>query len=99
MTYQDDPKLRPRDPFSQAPMRKDNSGMWTAGLIAFCLVLALVIWGMNRNTSNTATTNTRPATTATTGSGAAPSAIPNNPSGTTPQRDTNQPAPSPSPNR
>ena len=105
MTYQDDPKpkLRPLDPVRQNPIRtsdKDNTGMWIAGLIGLCLVLALVVWGVSRNTSGTAITNTRPATTTTTttGSGAAPSAIPNNPSGTTPQRDTNQPAPA-SPNR
>ena len=76
--------------------------MWIAGVIGLFVVLALVFWGLNRDTSDTAMTNTRPATstTTTTGSGAAPKALPNNASGTMPQKDTNQPpAPSPSPNR
>ena len=85
-----DPKLRRIDPVRQHPA-KDNTGMWIAGIIGLCLVLALVVWGVSRNTSDTAATTT---------TGTTPSPLPSNPSGTTPQRTTNQPpAPSPSPNR
>ena len=72
MTYQDnDPKPMRRDQFRIDPVRATDkeSAFWIAGLIGLGIVLALVFWGLSRNTSDTAITRA----TTTTGSGAAPS--------------------------
>ena len=72
MTYQDDPQPQPRNSFREDPVRTadEESAFWIAGIIAVCLVLALVVWGVSRSTSDTAMS---PTTTTMTGSGAAPS--------------------------
>ena len=77
----------------------NDTGMWIAGIVGLCLVLGLVFWAASRS-PNTAMTDTRPTATtpaATTGSGASPSTIPNNPNGTIPQKDMTKPAPTPAP--
>ena len=94
MTY---PKDNPRR--DDRTINKDTTPMWVAGIVGICLALGLVFWAANRN-PDTAMTNTRPNTTppaTTTGSGASPSTIPNNPNGTTPQKDMSKPAPAPAP--
>jgi hypothetical protein len=100
MTFQDDPNLNRRSRVDDPD--RSNTGMWIAGIVAVCLVLGLMVFATNRNSTTAMNDRAAPAATtppATTGSGAAPSRIPANPAGTAPQRDTNQPAPSPSPNR
>jgi len=102
MSYQDDPNINRRPPVTEA--RESNTGMWIAGIVAACLVVGLIAFASTRN-SDTAmnnppatTTTTPPATTTgsgTTGSGA--STMPNNPNGTTVQRD--RPASQPAPQR
>jgi hypothetical protein len=95
MSYQDDPNINRR-----TRMDRDDTSYtsWIiGGLVAVALVVAVfAMFGRdNTNTASNNTSPTRPAATApsTTGSGVASSAIPNNPNGTTPQRDANQPAP------
>ena len=66
-----------------------------ASLAALAIVFGLFFMMSDRNPTVASNVN-RPAVTTpaiTTGSGA--TTIPNNPNGTTPQRDTNQPAPAP----
>ncbi len=96
MTYQDDPNLNRRKRMD----REDTSyTSWiVGGLVALALIVGLFAM-FGRDNTNTASNTSRPAATApaTTGTGAASSAIPNNPNGTTPQRDANQPAPAPRP--
>jgi hypothetical protein len=81
-----------------------------ASLAAFAIVFGLFYAIANRSDTSVAnrndnrpavTTNSNvpPATRETTGSRAPSSAIPNNPNGTAPQKDTNQPAPAPAPSR
>ena len=104
MTYPDDPNVNRRPPIDD-PVRKDST-MWIAGSVAVALVLGLVLFATTRNTDTAMnerpapTATTSPATTSgsgasTTGSGA--STMPNNPNGTTPQKDINQPVPAPRP--
>ena len=76
------------------------------GLAVLAVIFGLMFMLGDRNSTVANRTDrpavtTAPATTpaTTTGSGAARSALPNNPNGTTPQKDINQPAPAPSPNR
>jgi hypothetical protein len=96
MSYQDDPNINRRN-----RMDRDETS-YTGWIIGGILALALIvgIFAMfGRDNANTASNNTpnRPTTSvpSTTGS----SAMPNNPNGTTPQRDTNQPTPAPAPAR
>ena len=97
MTYQDDPNIN-RRPTRDA---RSNTGLWLAAAAALMLIVGLFAWGSS-DRSDVARTD-RPAAT-TTGSGdratapapaPRPSAIPSNPSGTAPQKDSNQPAPQP----
>jgi hypothetical protein len=98
MSYQDDPNINRRN-----RMDRDDTS-YTGWIIGGILALALVvgIFAMfGRDNTNTASNNTpnRPTTSAPSTTGAGSSAMPNNPNGTTPQRDTNQPAPAPAPAR
>jgi len=68
------------------------------GIAALALIFGLMFMLGDRNAPNVANRTDRPLVT-TTGSGAASSTIPNNPNGTTPQRDINRPTTSPSPAR
>src|SRR3954468_2487745 len=100
MSYQDDPNINRRNRID----REDTSyaGWIIGGIVALALVVGIFAM-FGRDNTNTASNNTpnRPTATApsTSGSGAGGSAMPNNPNGTTPQRDTNQPAPAPAPAR
>jgi hypothetical protein len=105
MSYQNDPNINRRTRLENPD--RSSTGMWVAGAFAVCLVLGLVLFATTRNTDTAM--NERPAPTATTppvttGSGASTtgsgaSNMPNNPSGTTPQQENNQPAKPPATNR
>ena len=101
MTYHEDPNINRR---SSHPMTEDRSytGWIVGGIVAVAVVLGIFAMTSGTDNTNTASNTNRPAATtpattpatspATTGSG---SALPNNPNGTTPQRDMNKPAPAP----
>jgi hypothetical protein len=98
MSYQNDPNINRRNTH---PMTEETSytGWIIGGVVALALILGLfTMFGRDKTNDITSNAN-RPAATAptTTGSGTAGTAIPNNPNGTAPQRDTNQPAPAPRP--
>ena len=108
------PAGRMDDPI-EPPRIKAEQSWGTGSIILASLAAFAVVFGLfyamanrgdtsmaNRNDTRpavTTNTNVPPATRETTGSGASPSTIPNNPNGTAPQRDTNQPAPAPRPSR
>jgi hypothetical protein len=101
MSYQNDPNINRRN---NRIDRDETSytGWIVGGLVALALIIGLFTMFGRDKTNDTTASNTspnRPAATApaTTGSGAAGTAIPKNPNGTAPQRDTNQPAPAPRP--
>jgi hypothetical protein len=102
VTYQNDPN-RPRRPITDNMTEStDNTTesytAWIIGGIAALVLIAGLFFMFGRTNPNTASnTINRPAATAptTTGSGASSGGIPNNPNGTAPQRDANQPAPAP----
>jgi hypothetical protein len=103
MTYQNDPN-RDFEMQRRRDMNRTGISPWVwGGLAAVLFVLALMFMPGNHNNTGQSTAQ-RPAVTSptatapvreTTGSGAASSTIPNNPSGTVPQKDMNQPAPQP----
>jgi hypothetical protein len=95
MSYQDDPNINRRTTARRAD-ETSYTGWIVGGLVALALVVGLFAM-FGRDNTNTASNTNRPAATAptTTGSGASSTTIPNNPNGTAPQRDTNQPAPTP----
>ena len=74
---------------------------WGTGPIILASVAALaVVFGLffmmsDRNPTVASNVNRPAVTTPATTTGAGATTIPNNPNGTTPQRDTNQPAPAP----
>jgi hypothetical protein len=98
MTYQDDPNLN-RGNRRAAADDTNYSGWIIGGIVGLALVIGLFAMFGRDKTNVASDTPNRPAATApsTTGSGSASSAIPNDPNGTAPQRDTNQPAPAPGP--
>ena len=101
MTYQNDPN-RPVNRRTDGRMDPDDTsytGWIIGGLVALAMVVGLFAMFGRDNTNVASNNSNRPAATAptTTGSGASSSAIPNNPNGTAPQRDTTQPAPAPRP--
>ena len=111
MTYQNDPN-RDFERRADVRVA-ERQGWGTGSIILASLAAVAIVFGLfyaiaNRDDTSVATTNdNRPAVTTntnvppaardTTGSGAGSRTIPNNPSGTTPQRDANQPAPQPAP--
>ena len=107
MTYPNDPNLRTpndpnlrtaNDPNLRTPRaeidRTSNTGVWIAGAVAAFFIVGIVLYALSGGPDTTASNRPAANTPATTtGSGA--STPPNNPNGTAPQRDMNQPAPAP----
>jgi hypothetical protein len=97
MSYQNDPNINRRE--NRKVDREPSYAGWIiGGLITLALVIGLfAMFGRDKNPTTATNTTTRPAATATTGSGSAGSAMPANPNGTAPQRDSNPPATTPAP--
>jgi type IV secretory pathway VirB10-like protein len=97
MTYQNDPDFDARNRRLDADRAGFNWPIWIAGGAALMLLVGFLAWGLNTNT-NVATNERAPVseTRSTTGSGTT-SPLPNNPNGTTPQKDMTKPAPAPAP--
>lgn len=104
MTYPDNDPNRLPEPRIAPYDRGWGIGTIMLGCLAFAAVVLSIFYVMsgpdqnmasNERPAVTTNTNVPPASRETTGSRAPNSPLPNNPSGTTPQRDTNQPAPAP----
>jgi hypothetical protein len=93
MTYQNDPNLNRNINARRAdPNSRNDTTMWIAGAAALLLVFGMIAFSLT-NRSEVATNAPRtPVTESRTTTGSGATTIPNNPNGTTPQKELSKPA-------